>query len=81
MPDAGPSTSAKGKAPVGKAAKVGADAGTDGKKRFEVKKVRPDSVQFHGTHLSLVVERSSSLGMGYRRGQLRHLPEPHHGSV
>lgn len=44
MPDAGPSTSAKGKAPAGKAAKVGADAGTDGKKRFEVKKVRPDSV-------------------------------------
>ena len=42
MPDAGPSASIKGKAPVVKASKAGAvvDNGTDSKKRFEVKKVR-----------------------------------------
>uniref|UniRef100_A0A0A9D0D6 Uncharacterized protein n=1 Tax=Arundo donax TaxID=35708 RepID=A0A0A9D0D6_ARUDO len=27
------------------------------------------------------VERRRSLGMGYRRRQLRHLPQPHHGSM
>lgn len=37
MPDAGPSAPVKNKAPGGKIGK-GADAGTDGKKRFEVKK-------------------------------------------
>ena len=37
MPDAGPSAPAKAKASGAKVAK-GADAGTEGKKRFEVKK-------------------------------------------
>lgn len=40
MPDAGPSAPAKIKATGAKSAKAGgADAGSDGKKRFEVKKV------------------------------------------
>ena len=39
MPDAGPSVPAKTKAPGTKVAKSGGDTGTDGKKRFEVKKV------------------------------------------
>ena len=41
MPDAGPSAGAKSKAPAVKSAKAGgADTAMDGKKRFEVKKVR-----------------------------------------
>jgi len=27
------------------------------------------------------VERRRAVGMGHRRGQLCHLPEPHHGSL
>lgn len=27
------------------------------------------------------VERSRALGVGYRRRQLRHLPQPHHGPL
>lgn len=42
MPDAGPSAPAKSKGAV-KAVKSGADTGSDGKKRFEVKKVIPPS--------------------------------------
>lgn len=38
MPDAGPSVPAKSKGAV-KSAKAGTDTGSDGKKRFEVKKV------------------------------------------
>ena len=38
MPDAGPSVPAKSKGML-KTAKSGADTGSDGKKRFEVKKV------------------------------------------
>ena len=40
MPDAGPSVPAKSKSVV-KSAKAGADTGSEGKKRFEVKKVVP----------------------------------------
>ena len=40
MPDAGPSAPAKAKGTI-KTAKSGADIGSDGKKRFEVKKVIP----------------------------------------
>ena len=40
MPDAGPSVPAKSKGVV-KSTKAGADTGSDGKKRFEVKKVVP----------------------------------------
>ena len=27
------------------------------------------------------VERGGAVGLGYRGGQLRHLPQPHHGPV
>ena len=39
MPDAGPSAAGKAKDPVVKSAKSGGEVSTDGKKRFEVKKV------------------------------------------
>lgn len=42
MPDAGPSIPAKPKGAV-RSAKSGVDTGSDGKKRFEVKKVIPPS--------------------------------------
>lgn len=42
MPDAGPSAPAKPKGAV-RSAKSGVDTGSDGKKRFEVKKVIPPS--------------------------------------
>lgn len=42
MPDAGPSVPAKSKGAV-KSAKAGTDTGSDGKKRFEVKKVEQAS--------------------------------------
>ena len=44
MPDAGPSVPAKSKGTL-KTAKSGADTGSDGKKRFEVKKVIPPLVK------------------------------------
>lgn len=50
MPDAGPSAPAKAKGAV-KSAKSGADIGSDGKKRFEVKKVMPPSGADKGTDL------------------------------
>ncbi len=44
MPDAGPSVPAKPKGAI-KSAKSGADTSSDGKKRFEVKKVTRPSCQ------------------------------------
>ena len=48
MPDAGPSAPAKPKGAV-KSAKSGVDTGSDGKKRFEVKKVISPSGPNRGT--------------------------------
>ena len=39
MPDAGPSGAGKTKDPAAKSSKTGGEVATDGKKRFEVKKV------------------------------------------
>ena len=57
-----------------KVAKAGASAEGD-KKRFEVKKVgtmKPRKAS-RGQSLHVIVECRSSLGMGHRRRQLRHL--------
>jgi hypothetical protein len=71
-------------APVKKAASKAKGAeGGDGKKRFEVKKV--DSYQtmywLSGELMNELVERSSSLGLGYCRRQLCNLQKSHHGSL
>lgn len=80
--------SASGSAPVKKAtgkAKVGVtENGADGKKRFEVKKVKR-SQQPCKAYISpsnwLLVERGSFMGVGYCCGQLRDLSKSHHGSL
>lgn len=82
MPDAGPSSAAKSKAPVAKGAKAGgADTNMEGKKRFEVKKVHFDILGPQISRLHDEVERGSPVGMGYCCGQLRYLSKPHYGSV
>lgn len=70
-------------APVAKKADGVVAKGAD-KKKFEVKKVCLCRVQYQrGTQARLTetVERRCTLGMGYRRRQLRHLPKSHHGSM
>lgn len=65
------------------------DAKGDGKKRFEVKKVRrtrmsskPCELTTHtDLGLDFVVERCCAMGLGHRRRQLCHLPKPHHGPL
>jgi hypothetical protein len=70
-----------------KTAKTSKSEGADSKKpRFEVKKVIPLHTLPTLTLSSLLtnritVERRRALGMGHRRRQLRHLPQPHHGSM
>lgn len=85
MADASPPAPSKVK-PVTKVVKAGgsADVGSDGKKRFEVKKVQ--SIAFESSIYKRcsdkpTVERSSPLGVGHRCRQLRHLSKPHHGSL
>lgn len=55
---------------------------SDGKKKFEVKKVRHaigySKVKTTDTY---IVERCSFVGMGHRSRQLRHLQKPHYGSL
>lgn len=81
MPDAGPSAAAKSKA-VSKTAKAGG-AADEGKKRFEVKKVRSSSLTAVRTSRGLPssVERSSTMGVGHCCGQLRYLSQPYHGPL
>ncbi|CAO1604127.1 hypothetical protein XANCAGTX0491_007692 [Xanthoria calcicola] len=81
MPDAGPSAAAKSKA-VSKTAKAGG-AADEGKKRFEVKKVRssPSTAIRTSGSLRSSVERSSTMGVGHCCGQLCYLSQPHHGSL
>lgn len=76
MKDSNAAASSKGKA-------VAKDSSSDGKKKFEVKKVRKSTL---GAILTMrltspPVERRGPLGLGYCRRQLRHLPKPHHGLV
>ena len=86
MPDAGTSGPSKAKAPV-KASKAGnaADPGSDGKKRFEVKKVQSPwaiSTPKAGKRTDdVLVERRGLVGLGHCRRQLRHLQKPHYGSL
>ena len=83
MADAAPAAPSKAKV-LAKGAKAGgsADAGSDGKKRFEVKKVIYHDFDFSEWRPNKsAVERSSSLGMGHRGRQLRYLSKPHHGSL
>ena len=82
MPDAGPSVPAKGKATVKSSKSGAADGGLDGKKRFEVKKVRHQ----HDVHLDMlancfVVECCSFMGVGHRCRQLCHLQKPYYGPL
>ena len=53
-----------------------ADTVGDGKKRFEVKKARLFATNLctMDADIGELVERCSSLGLGYRGPQLRHLP-------
>jgi hypothetical protein len=83
-------TDAPGSGAVAARKKVAAadgDAKADGKKRFEVKKVRRTPVQRllpapqDLTRSLIPVERGRTLGVGHRRGQLRHLQKSHHGSL
>lgn len=71
-----------------KNSKAGASVDAGEKKRFEVKKVRltsstslQQSVWIALLTESETVERSRAVGVGHRRRQLRHLPQPHHGPV
>lgn len=69
--------------PAPKVAKASKSEGADKKPRFEVKKVSrstpPQAARFR-IHFrqaglkDLAVERRRTLGLGYRRRQLRHLP-------
>ena len=62
--------------------KKGADVeGKEGKKRFEVKKVYKTLAGVARPALTNLVECRRTLGMGHCRRQLRHLQEPHHGSL
>ena len=82
MPDASePSGTGKGKTLAKSVKATGADISTEGKKpKFEVKKVSfITMVDFRD--LITIVERRCALGLGYRRGQLRHLSQPHYGSL
>jgi hypothetical protein len=73
MPDAGPSGAAKTKEPAAKS-KAGGEVATDGKKRFEVKKVVISGWGFCTAEgLLYAVERCSSVGMGYCCRQLCNL--------
>jgi hypothetical protein len=76
-------TPAEGKAKVpAKASKGGAAETGDNKKRFEVKKVIYISpMVLNCLTKTSIVECCCSVGLGYRCGQLRYLPESHHGSV
>jgi hypothetical protein len=79
---AGP-TKVRAKGPT-KAAKGGATLDSvDGKKRFEVKKVRKcwDFQVGAGVELTMIVERGCTLGVGHSRRQLRYLSESHYGSL
>lgn len=86
MTDA-PSTSGAGpvkRAGGAKAKGTAGDGGVDGKKRFEVKKVRMSGGEIYYDSEAdeiLLVERSRSVGMGHCCRQLRHLQKPHHGSM
>ena len=74
-----------GAAPKVKSAKAGASGdAADGKKKFEVKKVRTDdrnTMRMEWMLIWGIVERRRALGMGHRRRQLRHLPKSHHGAL
>ena len=63
MPDAGPSAPAKSKGII-KSAKSGADVGSDGKKRFEVKKVIPPGDLSKGKKLMVDSGMLSLCGLG-----------------
>ena len=79
MPDAGSAAPAKSKA-TGKAKTGLGEGNSDGKKRFEVKKVLRISVHKHNANMKQV-ERCCSVGLGYRGRQLCHLQKPHYGSL
>lgn len=80
MTDAPSGSTAPVKKGAGKGKIGAADAGGSDKKRFEVKKARYTFCPMSSTDGSLV-ECSSSMGMGYCRGQLCHLQKPHYGSL
>ncbi|KAJ5610103.1 ubiquitin ligase subunit HrtA [Penicillium lagena] len=81
MKEASAGASAKGKT-VSK----GSDSAADGKKKFEVKKV-PNNKHLQSSIAEpplttiYLVERRGAMGVGYRGGQLCHLPQPYHGLV
>ena len=84
MPDAGPSTPVKASKTSLKSSKAGASEGiVDGKKRFEVKKVKEASMS--PSEMSpdrfVLVECCSSMGVGYCGGQLCYLQESHNGPL
>lgn len=60
---------------LSKAGKPGAaEAAGDSKKKFEVKKVRCEDAWLQTCTNWLLVECRCSMGLGYRRRQLRYLP-------
>lgn len=69
-------------APKTKVAKAVA-GDSDGKKRFEIKKVGSPFGRRSWTSMTdgNVVERGRALGVGHCCRQLRHLPQPHHGPL
>ena len=86
MTDAPSGSTAPAKKGVGKAkAGAAAESGADGKKRFEVKKVR--GLRHFDAKLRAEctdnepVECSGSVGLGHRSRQLCYLQKPHHGSM
>lgn len=70
---------------AGKKATDSASKKLDGKKRFEVKKVGWLRISLAYRQLGLTFPTPGPgrgpLGLGYRRGQLCHLPEPYYGSL
>jgi hypothetical protein len=80
------SGSAPGRKVAGKPKAAAGDGGVDGKKRFEVKKVRiaspHNSCYIHTSYLFMyLVECSSAMGMGYCCRQLCYLQKSHHGPL
>jgi hypothetical protein len=79
------SGSAQVKKALGKSKATPGEGASDGKKRFEVKKVGHNSFWCFYEELDClherIVERRGSMGMGYRCRQLCYLQKPYYGSL
>jgi hypothetical protein len=85
MTDAPSGSTAPAKEATSKPKTSAGDGGADGKKRFEVKKVRRSTSSalcdlFHVLS-TRIVECRCFVGLGYCCRQLCYLQKPHHGSV